>query len=99
MPTYDYECLECGYIFERFQKIMDDPVKDCPRCGKQVKRLIGGGIGIIFKGNGFYSTDNKKSGASPSDGKEKNEPAPVSSTEKTSADKKEAAGAGKTAGT
>jgi predicted nucleic acid-binding Zn ribbon protein len=41
----------------------DDPVKVCPKCGGTVKRLIGGGTGIIFKGSGFYITDSKKSGS------------------------------------
>ena len=61
MPTYDYECNSCGLEFEIFQKMSDDPIKDCPSCGKEVKRLIGGGLGVIFKGSGFYVTDNKKS--------------------------------------
>jgi len=59
MPTYDYKCKKCGNIFEVFQKITDDPVKTCPECGGEVYRLISGGVGIIFKGNGFYVTDNK----------------------------------------
>ncbi len=59
MPTYEYKCEKCGNIFEVFQKITDDPVKTCPECGGKVYRLISGGVGIIFKGNGFYVTDNK----------------------------------------
>jgi putative FmdB family regulatory protein len=61
MPTYDYECTSCGYTFEVFQSMSDDPLKKCPECGKKVQRLIGGGVGIIFKGSGFYVTDSKKS--------------------------------------
>ena len=57
MPTYEYECLKCGYRFERFQSIMDAPLKRCPKCHCKIKRLIGSGAGIIFKGNGFYATD------------------------------------------
>ena len=64
MPTYDYECQECGHLFEYFQSINDDPLSECPVCGKKVKRLIGGGIGIIFKGSGFYVNDSKKSTSS-----------------------------------
>ena len=61
MPTYDYECLKCGYTFELFQKMTDEPLKKCPQCGgKKVKRLIGSGMGIIFKGSGFYETDYKR---------------------------------------
>ncbi|MDD5431833.1 MAG: zinc ribbon domain-containing protein [Candidatus Omnitrophica bacterium] len=61
MPTYDYECLSCGHKFEKFQKMSDEPLKKCPECNKKVKRLIGSGAGIIFKGSGFYATDYKKS--------------------------------------
>ena len=60
MPTYDYECEKCGHRFEHFQKMSDAPLKKCPKCGKKVHRLIGGGSGIIFKGSGFYETDYKK---------------------------------------
>lgn len=57
MPTYDYKCNDCGYRFEKFQNIKDNPVEKCPKCGGRTKRLIGIGAGIIFKGNGFYHTD------------------------------------------
>jgi putative FmdB family regulatory protein len=60
MPTYGYECTHCGHSFEAFQKINDSPLENCPKCGKKVKRLIGGGSGIIFKGSGFYATDYRK---------------------------------------
>jgi len=59
MPTYDYKCEKCGEVFERFQKITDDPVKKCPECSGPVRRLIGTGSGLIFKGSGFYQTDYK----------------------------------------
>ena len=62
MPTYDYECRSCGYRFETFQSMSDDPLSTCPDCGKeQLRRLISGGTGIIFKGSGFYVNDSKKS--------------------------------------
>mgnify|MGYP006308984777 CR=1 FL=1 len=58
MPTYDYECEACGHTFEKFQSITAPAVKKCPRCKKlKVRRLIGTGAGIIFKGSGFYQTD------------------------------------------
>ena len=60
MPSYDYECKSCSYIFEVFQNMSDPLIKKCPRCSKGVRRLIGGGTGIIFKGSGFYVTDNKR---------------------------------------
>ena len=59
MPTYDYECSQCGRVFEVFQNMSDDPIESCEHCGGPVRRLIGGGLGIIFKGSGFYVTDNK----------------------------------------
>jgi len=60
MPTYEYECMHCGHSFEISQKITDKPLDKCPKCGKKVKRLIGSGSGIIFKGSGFYATDYRK---------------------------------------
>ena len=58
MPTYEYKCSACGHTFERFQSITAEPIKRCPECGKaKVKRLLGTGAGVIFKGSGFYTTD------------------------------------------
>jgi len=58
MPTYSYECTACHHEFERFQLMSERPVKVCPSCGKRkVRRLIGAGAAIIFKGSGFYQTD------------------------------------------
>src|SRR5216117_701344 len=65
MPTYDYSCQKCGQNFEAFQSMRDKPFRQCPeelcRLPKwghgKVKRLLGTGAGIIFKGSGFYSTD------------------------------------------
>jgi len=58
MPTYDYECGACGHRFELFQSITARAVRKCPRCGRlKVKRLIGSGSGVIFRGSGFYETD------------------------------------------
>jgi putative FmdB family regulatory protein len=60
MPTYEYECKKCNYHFEVFQSISDEALKVCPQCGKEVRRLIFGGAGVIFKGSGFYVTDKSK---------------------------------------
>jgi putative FmdB family regulatory protein len=60
MPTYSYECKSCGHNFDVFQSMSDEPVKICPQCGREVRRLINGGTGVIFKGSGFYVTDKGK---------------------------------------
>ena len=65
MPTYEYECKSCGHTFEIFQAMSDDPLKSCPECGREVRRLIHGGTGVIFKGSGFYVTDKGKTAAAP----------------------------------
>jgi len=57
MPTYEYKCDACGYTFEKFQNITDKPIKSCPECNAKVRRLIGAGSALIFKGSGFYATD------------------------------------------
>jgi len=60
MPTYEYQCAECQHAFEAFQSITANPLTECPECKKQaLKRLIGSGAGLIFKGSGFYCTDYK----------------------------------------
>ncbi len=61
MPTYEYKCLACGKLFEYFQKMTDDPIEKCGECGGDLKKLIGAGMGPIFKGSGFYQTDYKNS--------------------------------------
>lgn len=58
MPTYEYRCPKCG-DFEAVQRITEEPLKTCPTCGSQVKKLISRNIGILFKGSGFYATDNR----------------------------------------
>lgn len=62
MPTYEYRCVSCEHQFERFQRMSDDPVKECEVCGEPVKRLLFP-VAIHFKGNGFYSTDYAKKNA------------------------------------
>ena len=63
MPTYEYKCQICGYMFEVFQSMKDKPATKCPECNGKVRRLISGGAGVIFKGSGFYATDYAKSNA------------------------------------
>ncbi len=71
MPTYEYLCKDCGERFEHFQSMSSSPLEEHPNCtkeGKNVKRVISGGTGLIFKGSGFYLTDYKKA---DKEGKEK----------------------------
>jgi putative FmdB family regulatory protein len=61
MPTYDYVCQDCSHAFDHFQSMSSDPLRTCPACSKDtLKRLIGAGGALIFKGSGFYCTDYKK---------------------------------------
>jgi len=61
MPTYEYECQGCGHKFELVQSMTAKPIKECPKCRKnKAKRLISAGVGVIFKGSGFYATDYKR---------------------------------------
>ena len=65
MPTYDYECSACGYVFEEFQSMSEKHLKKCPNCKKSsLHRLLGTGSGVIFKGSGFYQTDYKNKDSS-----------------------------------
>jgi putative FmdB family regulatory protein len=71
MPTYEYACAKCGYHFDKFQSMRDEPLKKCPKCNKAaLKRLVGGGAGLIFKGSGFYITDYRKKGQGKPEGAE-----------------------------
>jgi putative FmdB family regulatory protein len=79
VPTYEYECKKCGHRFEAFQSMTAEPLSTCPECSGPVKRLIGAGAGLLFKGSGFYLTDyrsdsykkgaRKESGSPTSGGK------------------------------
>ena len=72
MPTYDYVCGSCGYEFEKFQSIAARPIRKCPNCDKlSLKRLIGAGSGVIFKGPGFYQTDYRSESYKKAEKKEK----------------------------
>lgn len=60
MPTYEYKCDNCNHTFETLQSIKAEPLTKCPKCGKnKLRKLITGGVGLIFKGSGFYLTDYK----------------------------------------
>ena len=88
MPTYDYLCKNCDHEFEQFQSITADSLKDCPKCGKgELKRLIGAGSGIIFKGSGFYQTDYRSESYTNGQKKDKGTPAKKEKTKDTKSDK------------
>lgn len=71
MPTYDYVCSKCGHELEVFQSMKDAPLRKCPSCKKAgLRRRVGGGAGLIFKGTGFYLTDYKKPAAPKESGGE-----------------------------
>jgi putative FmdB family regulatory protein len=88
MPIYEYQCENCGVRFERLQHMSAEPVSSCPECGGPVHRVITP-VGVIFKGSGFYVTDNRASSSGTSrsrttDGKTGND----SSNETKAADSK-----------
>lgn len=87
MPTYDYVCDACQHEFEHFQSIKDEPLKKCPECGrKKLRRLIGPGAAIVFKGSGFYKTDYRSDSYKKSAAAEKAKKT-SSSTETAKSDK------------
>lgn len=98
MPTYEYECTKCGHRFERFQSITAPALKRCPECRCKLRRLIGAGAVIIFKGSGFHATDYRSSEykdreKSESGKKEEKKPAGGAAPEKKDS-KKEGSGDG-----
>ena len=68
MPTYSYSCTECGNRFDAVQAFSDDALTSCPKCSGRLRKLFGS-VGVVFKGSGFYRTDNRDSGKSSSNGK------------------------------
>jgi len=92
MPTYDYSCQACGHDFEAFQSMTAAPLRKCPVCGKlQLKRLIGMGAGVIFKGSGFYETDYRSDGYKQSAKAEKEDKKAAKEKSTTDAGKKPSA--------
>ena len=74
MPVYAYRCESCGVHFERYQSFSDAPLKRCPECNKNSLRKVIGPVGVVFKGSGFYATDNRStSGLHTPKSDEKNE--------------------------
>ncbi len=83
MPTYDYVCDACEHAFEQYQGINDDKLKKCPKCGKnKLRRLLGMGAAVVFKGSGFYQTDYRSESYKKAQAAEK----PASSDSSSSGD-------------
>ncbi len=91
MPTYDYICENCDHEFEQFQSITAKLLRKCPKCKKMnLKRLIGSGSGIIFKGSGFYQTDYRTDSYKQGKKNEKNSASKTPDKDKTKAKAKDA---------
>jgi putative FmdB family regulatory protein len=85
MPTYDYRCTGCSHEFEVFQSISAEELRKCPECGKlKLRRLMGGGAAIVFKGSGFYQTDYRSESYKKS--AESDKPAATETKSETKAD-------------
>ena len=89
MPTYDYKCLTCDTRFEKFQSITAPAIEECSECGGKVKRLIGAGAGLIFKGSGFYATDYRSDSYKESAKKDKKEDSDKGASSSDKGEKKE----------
>ena len=93
MPVYAYRCESCGIQFERQQSFSDSPLKRCPECNTNNLRKVIGPVGVVFKGSGFYATDNRSTAglATPKndDGSSSEKAESKASTDSKSSDKKE----------
>jgi putative FmdB family regulatory protein len=100
MPTYEYKCDKCGHLFEQMQGITSKSLRKCPKCGKlALKRLIGTGAGLIFKGSGFYATDYRSDNYKASVKKETPEKSSEKKETTTTPAKSEVKSAGETKST
>lgn len=84
MPTYTYRCEDCGHQFDIFQHFTDDSLTECPECGKQTLHKVYSPVGVVFKGSGFYCTDNHSPSGQTSEhhagGEKSSEPSTKSET-------------------
>ncbi|MFF3504224.1 FmdB family zinc ribbon protein [Streptomyces sp. NPDC003247] len=83
MPTYQYQCTECGEGLEAVQKFTDDALTECPNCGGRLKKVFSA-VGIVFKGSGFYRNDSRGSSSSSSPASSKSSTPSASSDAKSS---------------
>ncbi len=97
MPTYEYECAKCGKTFDVFQSMKDEPLKTCPdkKCKGKVKRLLGTGAGLIFKGSGFYITDYRSEGYKQAAKKDTSSSSGGESSKSSSSEKPKSSGSSK----
>ena len=87
MPTYSYACTECDNKFDLVQSFTDDSMTECPQCDGRLRKLFGK-VGVVFKGSGFYRTDNRESAKSSTNGSAKSsETASAASSSEKSSDK------------
>tara|TARA_B100001750_G_scaffold220357_1_gene208017 strand:+ start:82 stop:432 length:351 start_codon:yes stop_codon:yes gene_type:complete len=93
MPTYQYRCNECNHEFSEFQSITADPLSTCPECSGTLQRLISGGAGFLFKGDGFYITDYRSENYKKAEKADKE-----SSSSKTDGSKSEGGGSSDSSG-
>ncbi|MEU8648483.1 FmdB family zinc ribbon protein [Streptomyces sp. NPDC048737] len=100
MPTYQYQCTECGEGLEAVQKFTDDALTECPNCAGRLKKVFSA-VGIVFKGSGFYRNDSRgsSSSSSPASSTSKSSASSASSTASSSSSDSKPAGSGTSAGT
>ncbi|MFD3529946.1 FmdB family zinc ribbon protein [Streptomyces sp. NPDC058664] len=90
MPTYQYQCTECGEGLEAVQKFTDDALTECPQCKGRLKKVFSA-VGIVFKGSGFYRNDSRGSSSSSSPAASKSSTPSSTSTSSSTSDAKPAA--------
>jgi putative FmdB family regulatory protein len=86
VPTYSYACTECDNRFDAVQAFTDDALSACPKCDGRLRKLFGK-VGVVFKGSGFYRTDNRESAKAASNGSASSSESSSSSTSEKSSDK------------
>ena len=89
MPTYEYACTDCSHRFETRQRMTDDPITACPECNGSIYRVLFP-VGIVFKGSGFYKTDNSKNDEKESETSKDSKPSSSDDKSKTSSSKEKA---------
>ncbi|MEV5953688.1 FmdB family zinc ribbon protein [Streptomyces sp. NPDC051987] len=87
MPTYQYQCTECGEGLEAVQKFTDDALTECPNCGGRLKKVFSA-VGIVFKGSGFYRNDSRGSSSSSSPASKSGSASSSTSSESKSSESK-----------